>query len=147
MPTVDTTTLIHAPLDRVYAIAKDNRSFPDFMEDVKSLTVVEEDGNRVVSDWVGVISAFQVKVRWTQEDVWDDAAHTCKFRQVKGDYDEMYGTWTFTDEGHNITRFTSHLVYEYTVPGLGALVNKVVYSLVVKNMESVLAAIKKRAED
>ncbi len=146
MPTVETTTVIHAPIDKVYAIARDNRSFPDFMEDVKSLTVTEEDGDRIVSDWVGVVSAFNIKVRWTQEDVWDPGEHTCKFRQLKGDYDKMEGTWKLIDMGQNMTRFESHVDYEYVVPGLGPLVKKVIHSLVVKNLDSVLAAIKTRAE-
>lgn len=145
MPTVETSVWIQAPLDRVYAIAKDNRKFPDFMEDVKSLEIVEEDGQRCVSDWVGVVPTFGLKVRWRQEDIWDDAAHTCAFTQLEGDYDSMVGTWKFAEENGG-TRFDSTLSYEYSVPGLGPLVGKVIYGIVVKNMEGVLGAIKKRAE-
>lgn len=147
MARVETSVMVHAPLEVIYAIAKDNRSFPLYMDDVKSLTVVEEDGNRIVSDWVGIISAFNVKVRWRQEDVWDDAAHTCHFRQVDGDYDSMDGVWTFTPVGEGVVRFDSVLTYEYDVPLLGPLVQKVVHSLVIKNMDSVLASLKHRAEE
>lgn len=146
MPTVTTSVWIDAPLEKVYQIAKDNERFPEFMSDVKDLTIVERDGNRVVSDWVGVVSAFNLKVRWRQEDVWDDSTHTCTFRQLSGDYDALSGTWQFRTEGTG-TRFDSRLDYEYVVPGLGPLVKKVVHSLVVKNMESALNAIKKRAEN
>lgn len=145
MPSVHTEVWIDAPLDRVYAIAKDNRSFPEFMRDVQSLSVVEEDGPRVVSDWVGVVAAFGLKVRWRQEDLWDDAAHTCTFRQLKGDYDQMEGVWAFTELDGG-TRFTSDVEYAYEVPGIGALVKKVIHNLVVKNLDGVLSAIKERAE-
>lgn len=145
MPTVKTTVWINAPLEQVYAIAKDNRAFPDFMEDVESLQIVETDGSTVVSDWVGKIPTFGMKVRWRQEDRWDDQAKTDTFRQIKGDYDSMSGTWAFTEENGG-TRFDSVLDYEYVVPGLGAVVGKVIYGLVVKNMEGVLDAIKRRAE-
>lgn len=145
MPTVDTSVWIDAPLDRVYAIAKDNRTFPEFMEDLQSLTVVEESGPRVVSDYVGIVSMFGLKVRWRQEDVWDDAAHRCDFRQLQGDYDRLEGSWSFADENGG-TRFDSHLEYDYSVPGLGPLVKKVVHALVVKNVDGILAAIKRRAE-
>lgn len=148
MPSIDSQTLIHAPLDVVYAIAKDNRAFPDFMEDVKSLTVVQDDGKRVVSDWVGVISAFNLKVRWTQEDVWNDSTHRCEFNQLKGDYDSMTGFWQFSaaPENPEWTKFESHVDYEYNVPGLGALVKKVVHNLATKNVDGLLAAIRTRAE-
>lgn len=145
MPTVESTVWIAAPLETVYEIAKDNRSFPEYMKDVKSLTIVEEDGGRVVSDWVGVIPSFLVKVRWRQEDLWDDSSHICRFRQVKGDYDKMEGEWRFREENGG-TRFDSTLEYEYHVPTLGPLVKKVIYGIVVKNMENALGAIKKRAE-
>jgi uncharacterized membrane protein len=69
VPVVETTTWINAPLERVYGIAKDNRAFPEFMNDVKSLEIVEQDGPRVVSDWVGLVPAFGLKVKWRQEDV------------------------------------------------------------------------------
>lgn len=145
MPQVESTVWINAPLDRVYGIAKDNRSFPEFMKDVKSLTVVESEGPRVVSDWVGEIPGFLIKVRWRQEDVWDDIAHSCRFRQVSGDYDKLEGTWTFLEENGG-TRFNSDLEYEYNVPTLGPLVKKLIHGIVIKNMDGILGAIKQRAE-
>ena len=146
MSTVETSVWINAPLSKVYEIAKDNRSFPEFMKDVQSINVIEEGPEgRVVSDWVGLISAFNIKVRWQQEDVWDDAARTCKFRQLKGDYDQMEGIWTFVEENGGV-RLTTNLEYEYNVPTLGPLVKKVVHHLVVQNLESMNAAFKSRAE-
>ncbi len=145
MPTVESTIWINAPLETVYAIAKDNSSFPEFMKDVESLNVVSTEGSTVISDYVGLVSSFGLKVRWRQEDVWDDAAHHCDFRQLQGDYDRLDGTWDFVPENEG-TRFSSVLNYDYIVPGLGPLVAKVVHGLVVKNMEGILSAIKARAE-
>lgn len=145
MPTVETSVLIDAPIETVFAIAKDNESFPEFMSDVKSLEVVERGENRTVSDWVGVIPTFGLKLRWRQEDVWDDEARTCSFRQIEGDYDKLEGSWKFSEEAGG-TRFDSALEYEYVVPGLGPLVKKVIHNIVVKNMDGVLGAIKDRSE-
>jgi uncharacterized membrane protein len=145
MPTVETSVWVDAPLTHTFAVARDNESFPEFMEDVKSLEIVERDGGRIVSDWVGVVPTFGLKVRWRQEDVWDDSTHTCTFRQVEGDYDRLDGTWRFSEENGG-TRFDSSLEYEYVVPGLGPLVKRVIHGIVVKNMDGVLRAIKSRAE-
>lgn len=145
MPTVETTVWIDAPLDRVYTVAKNNESFPEFMKDVKSLTIAERDGNRIVSDWVGLVPQFMLKVRWRQEDVWDDDAHTCTFKQLQGDYDRLDGVWEFAEESGG-TRFNSIVNYDYHVPTLGALVKKVIHGIVVKNMDNVLSAIKTRSE-
>lgn len=145
MPTVDTTVWINAPLAKVYEIAKDSRSFPEFMKDVVSVTPVESEGNRFVADWVGLIPQFRLKVRWRQEEVWDDDTHSSVFHQVSGDYDKLEGTWKFAEENGG-TRFVQHLDYEYNVPTLGPLLKKVIFTIVTKNLEGINQAIKDRAE-
>lgn len=147
MPTVESSISIAAPRDAVIAIARDNARFPEFMEDVVSLTVTETsgDGLRVVSDWVGVVPTFGTKISWTEEDVWDLAAGTCTFRQLKGDYDKFEGVWTFTSDGGG-TRFDSRLDYSLEIPLVGPLIKKIVHKLMQKNLDATLAAIKARCE-
>lgn len=148
MPHIENHALINAPLDAVFALARDQESFPQFMPDVESVTVAErsEDGGRVVTDWVAVASDFKLKVRWTEEDLWDEAAHTCRFRQLKGDYTAYGGLWTFVPEGANTTRFQSEIDYDLDIPLIGPLLKAVVARLMRDNTQKVLDAIKTRAE-
>lgn len=143
MPTVETSVWVDAPVAHVVSVAQDNASFPEFMSDVKSVDIVEREGGRVVSDWVGIVPSFGLKLRWRQEDNWTETE--CAFRQVEGDYDKLEGKWSFREESGG-TRFDSFVEYEYVVPGLGPLVKKVVHNIVIKNMAGVLGAIKDRAE-
>lgn len=145
MPIVETTTWINAPIDTVYAVARQNEAFPEFMKDVKSVTVVERGEDRVVSDWIGIVATFGLKIKWRQEDIWDDSTHQCHFKMLSGDYDRLEGTWTFSEQEGG-TQFDSRVDYEYKVPGIGALVYKVIHNLVVKNLDDTLAAIKARSE-
>jgi len=145
MPRVETTVWINASISKVLSVARNNREFPEFMDDVDSLTIVEETENRVVSNWVGRVPTFGLKIRWTQEDLWDLEQNSCQFRQLKGDYDQLDGVWNFIEE-NNGTRFNSVLDYEYNVPGVGFLIGKVVHGLVTKNMDGVLGAIKDRSQ-
>ncbi len=145
MPTVETTVWINAPLEKVYAIARDSKTYPEYMKDVQSVTPVEESEHRFVADWVGVIPTFGLKVRWRQEEIWDDTTHSSQFRQIKGDYDQLEGRWSFREENGG-TRFDQHLDYEYNVPTLGPLIKKVIHGIVVKNLENINEAFKKRAE-
>lgn len=145
MPVVETTRWIGAPVEAVLEVARDSERFPEFMSDVRSVTVVEREGARTVTDWEGVVAAFGLKVRWRQEDVWDVGTGVCEFRQTSGDYDRMEGTWKLSEEAGG-TRFDSRVEYEYRVPGLGPLVGKVVHSLVVKNLDGMLEAFKERCE-
>jgi ribosome-associated toxin RatA of RatAB toxin-antitoxin module len=145
MPVVQTSTWINAPVAKVYAIAKECEQYPEYMKAVQSLTVTERGDNWVRADWVGLITQFNMKVRWTQEDTWDDANTRSAFRQIKGDYDKMEGEWIFKEENGG-TRFEQVLDYEYNVPTLGALVKKIVQHLVTSQLEAAAEAIKIRAE-
>lgn len=145
MPTVETSIWIDAPIEKVYAIAKDSESYPEYMKAVESLTVTSREDNRVVADWVGLITQFNLKVRWTQEEIWDDATTSSRFTQLKGDYDKMEGTWKFSQENGGV-RFDQFLDYEYNVPTLGPLVKKLILHLVKSQLEAAGEAIKKRAE-
>ncbi len=148
MPHIENQVAINAPLETVFALARDQESFPQFMPDVESVTVAErsEDGGRTVTDWVAVASDFKLKVRWTEEDVWDTAAHTCRFQQLKGDYTAYGGLWTFTPDGAGGTLFQSEIDYELEIPLIGALLKAVVARLMRDNTQKILEAIKTRAE-
>ncbi len=147
MARVELQVPIRAPLERVYAIARDVESFPQFMPDVKSVKVLEksEDGSRTLTEWTAYASQLKLQVKWTEEDIWDDTAHTCHFRQVKGDYDKMEGVWRFEPHPEG-TLFVCELDYELRVPLLGAVVQKVVHYLVTQNLKGILEGVKARAE-
>jgi len=148
MPRIESSVLINAPRDRVIAVARDNARFPEFMSDLRSLTVLETsaDGDRVVSEWVGIVPKFGTKIKWTEEDVWDLAAGTCTFRQLEGEYKQFEGMWTFSAEGDGATRFASVLDYEIEIPLVGPLIKAIVKKAVQDNLDSTLNAIKKRCE-
>ena len=93
MARVELEQPIRAPVDVVYAVARDVEAFPQFMPDVKSVRVLErsEDGARTLTEWVAYASQLKLQVKWVEEDLWNDQEHTCHFRQAKGDYDQMEG--------------------------------------------------------
>lgn len=147
MPRIEQSITVDAPVETVYAVARDVEAFPDFMEDLQSLTVKErsDDGNRTITEWVGLVRQFAMKLKWEQEDVWDPARRRDEFRALKGDVDEMTGYWQFTQDGAG-TRFESLVDYEVNVPLVGPLVKGVIRKLMEKNLEAQMLAIKSKAE-
>jgi len=147
MPLLELDITINAPLDHVFAVAKNIESFASFMPDVESIKIVERDPStgRVVADWVGLIPEFHQKIRWTEEDIWDDKAHTCTFRQLKGEYKVFEGVWVFEAvlEG---TLFKSTLNYDLEIPLIGPLIKKLVAKKVTDSTSQILSAIKERSE-
>jgi uncharacterized membrane protein len=148
MPRVESSVVIQAPRDAVMAVARDNERFPEFMTDLRSLTVLErsDDGNRVVSDWVGAVPKFGTTIHWVEEDVWDPDAGTCTFRQLKGDYKQFEGVWTLTPEGADATRFSSVVDYEIEIPLVGPLIKTIIRKTIQDNVDATLKAFKERCE-
>lgn len=148
MAKVSSSIEINGPIEEVYALAKKIESFPEFMLDVKSVNIVErsEDGSRIVSEWVGIVKEFKTTIKWTEEDIWDDTARTCKFSLVKGDYSKYQGMWNFVDLGGK-TRFDSEIEVEYDVPLVGALIKGLIAKKMKENVDNMLAAVKKKVEE
>jgi len=143
MADVSATMIIRAPLDEVYRVAKDVERFPEFMPDVESIRVLERMDGRTVTEWVGLVQGR--KIRWVEEDRWDDAAHLCTFRQREGDFSKYEGTWRF-EAVPGGTRTTLDLAYEMDLPLAGALLSNLLKVLVRKNLESMLTALKGQLE-
>lgn len=146
MPTVTAEATIAAPLDRVFALARDIEAFPEFMDDVREVKILEQTPERQVSHWVGVIKEFNRTIEWTEEDFWSEADHSCKFTQTEGDFTSYEGSWAFEGDASATTaRLT--VTYEYKVPLIGALIQGLLQKKVLQNCQSMLDAIKKKAEE
>lgn len=147
MPRVESSVIINAPVEKVFALAKDIEAFPDFMPDLKKVTILErsEDGNRTTSEFVGYIKDFKITMKWTEEDEWDPVERTCRFNLVKGDFKSYSGLWTFEPEGEG-TRYTSVIDFEYEIPLIGPIIKSLVARLMKQNVDNMLEAIKKKAE-
>lgn len=144
MPQVEVQTFVRAPAEHVYALAKDVERFPEFMPDVESLRVVQREGNRTVTAWVGRIQGR--RVAWVEDDEWDDARRVCTFRQREGDFDSFEGTWSFEPvPGGCSVRLV--LDYELRIPLVGPMLSNLVRQLVRKNAEGMLEALRRRAEE
>lgn len=143
MAVVEATTLIRAPLDDVYRLAKNVEEFPQFMPDLEALKVMERHNGNTVTEWVGLVQGR--KIRWVEEDEWDDARHLCRFRQREGDFTKYEGTWAFESAPEG-TRTTLVVEFELNVPLAGALLSNLLKVLMRKNLESMLAALKGRLE-
>ncbi|MBI4277955.1 MAG: SRPBCC family protein [Armatimonadetes bacterium] len=143
MPRVEASVVIHAPLDRVYALAKQVETFPEFMPDLESVRILERVDGNTVSEWVGVIKGR--RVRWVEEDRWDDGHHRCEFRQRDGDFDLYEGVWTF-EAVPGGTRTSITVDYELNIPLIGTLLRGLLRTMMRENCERMLQALKKQLE-
>jgi len=146
VPAVRAEITIQAPVDRVYAAAKDIERLPDFLPNLERVTVQRRQGNVVVSEWVGLVPEFRRTIRWVEEDVWDDEARRCEFRSVSGDWDRYQGVWAFSARGPG-TYVSLDISYEYNVPLVGPLIRKLLHRLVERSAQETLDGLRKMAAE
>ena len=146
MPTVTAVIDVQAPLEHVFAIARDIEAFPTFMPDVQEVTILEQTGDgRQISRWVGYVKEFRRNICWTERDEWDEAKHVCTFAQTEGDFGVYQGVWSFSAiEGG--THIELQLEYEYDVPLIGNLIKNLLKRKMQENCDDMLTAIKGQAE-
>ncbi|MBQ7256545.1 MAG: SRPBCC family protein [Abditibacteriota bacterium] len=152
MSKVITSIEINAPLEKVYNFSKEIEAFPEFMADIKEITVLSnektEKGSKYKSHWVGYIKDFNLSVKWNEVDVWDDTEHICYFEmpEGEGDYEIYKGIWKFSPKDENTTFVEMEIEVEYNVPMIGALIKKLIAKLVKQNADGMLEAIKGQVE-
>ena len=145
MPIVTSEIVIAAPVEKVYAVARNIERFPEFMEDVTGVEILEQTPERQVSRWSSIIKEFNRTITWTEVDYWDDEAKTCRWEQTEGDFNKYEGTWQFVAQGEG-TLAKLQLDYEYIVPLIGAIIQGLVKKKMQQNVEAMLVAIKGEAE-
>jgi ribosome-associated toxin RatA of RatAB toxin-antitoxin module len=143
MPFVETTIVVHAPPVSVYELAKDQERFPEFMPDVELVTVLERDGNRMISRWKTLVE--DAPIEWIEEDLFDDAALRVDYKLLEGDLETFEGSWTF-EERDGVTFVTLGVEYDFGVPTLAELIGPTLHQKVRENSEMMLAALKREAE-
>lgn len=146
MPTVSSQRTIAATPQRVYEIARNVERFPEFMDNVETVEILEQSPERQVSRWGSIIREFNRTITWTEADYWDDEALTCRWESLSGDFERFNGDWRFTatPEGHTLAEL--EIDYSYNVPLIGALIQKILKKKMQENVESMLAGIAGEAE-
>jgi ribosome-associated toxin RatA of RatAB toxin-antitoxin module len=150
MPRVESTAVINAPLDIVWNLAQDVEKLPEIMPDLVKVQILEQEQmspvtTRVVTEWLGRIKQFNRNMSWTEEDVWNHENHTCHFWQIRGDFTDYRGDYTFTPKDG---KTEVHLVVDYTfeIPLLGAIIKNVLQKLMQSNSDGMLKAMTEEAE-
>ncbi len=145
MAQVNSSIIIEASVQKVYDIARDIERFPEFMDDVVEVEILEQTDERQVSRWVARIEEFNRTLEWTEKDFWNAQDRTCRFEMLEGDFTAYSGLWTF-QEGEEGTLAQLTVDYEYAVPLIGALIKKLLHRKVQENCDNMLEAIKAEAE-
>ena len=140
MPRVDVSVAMHASAQEVWSAVADVLSYPAFMANVNSVTLVEElpDGSTLTS-WSVLLKGSNLE--WTERDVADHDLRRLTFAQTDGDLELFEGVWSVTegDDGKVVVRLQCD--FDIGIPLLADMLNPVAARALTENSEAMLRQI------
>lgn len=128
-----------APADKIYKVLTDYASYPEFMDGVKSVNVLERDGNTAVVEYnINIIKKFSYSIKTTEVE-----NESVSWTFIEGDlFHSNDGSWTLKDNGDGTTDVTYKLDLDFKVKVPGMISKKLVSS----NLPSMMKAVCKKAK-
>lgn len=143
MPYVEVALQVKARPEQVYPILKEMEKYPEFMDDLESVEVLERKDNTTLTKWVSNVDGRVIK--WIEQDVFDDESMHISYKQTEGDLKRFEGEWILTpiDDG---TEIKLTVDFEFGIPMIAGLLNPILRKKVRDNSMNMLQSIKKRLE-
>lgn len=141
MPYVEVSTLVAGSCAEVYPILKAMEKYPDFMEDLVSVTVLERQDQTTVTRWISKVDGRMIK--WTERDVFDDDHYHIAYSQIDGDLKKFEGEWILTPVEQG-TEIKLTVDFEFGIPMIAGLLHPLLKRKVKENSMHMLEAIQER---
>ena len=130
--------IINAPIATVYEAISDLESYPEFMDDVKDVSVKKKGKKLEANFKLSLIKTFQYTLLF---DLTPNKKIEWSF--VEGDiFKDNKGSWTFTAEGKDKTKAVYDIEVEFGIFVPGLITKKLIGS----NLPSMMKKFKERAE-
>ncbi|GAB6098625.1 type II toxin-antitoxin system RatA family toxin [Halanaerocella petrolearia] len=144
MPKVVEEIIVKGNIEQAYQLAKDMESYPEFMEDVISVKVLEREENSTITSWKTEVDGRQIS--WREKDLFNDDEYQIIYQQLDGDLKKFDGEWSLetTKQGVKITLIVD---FEFGVAMLAPLLNPILKKKVRLNSKNMLEAIKEKVEE
>lgn len=97
MPIIESAITVQKDAKEIYSLLKDMEAFPRFIAGVERIKVKRLSRDRVVSEWS--IDIKGTKVKWKEQDTFDDKSLTIAFRMTEGDFASYSGSWNVLENG------------------------------------------------
>ncbi|MFE9098237.1 type II toxin-antitoxin system RatA family toxin [Streptomyces sp. NPDC007264] len=118
----NTCTGAAAP-EQVWKMLVDCEAFPDFLDGVNEVTILDEDGDRRISSWVVELRGSEME--WEQEDHLDHEKRRWDFRQTEGDLTHYAGHWQVVEDVEGVA-LELEVEFDVGLPMLADMIHPVV---------------------
>lgn len=89
---LESSIVIKRKQNEIYALLKQMEDFPKFLEDVKSVKIIDDNNDKIVSEWKAEIDGLLVN--WRQVSILDKGKTYIRFKMLDGDFENYMGEWS-----------------------------------------------------
>ncbi|NOZ91863.1 cyclase [bacterium 3DAC] len=144
MPKVETEITIKGNPQDVWEIISDMEKYPEFMDDLIDVKVLERGENTTKTHWVA--KAKNMTVEWDEEDFYYPDEYRIYYKAKQGVFSKFEGEWTIEKLDEETIKVRLTVDFEIGVPMFRTLLGPLATKLIKDNCVSMLNAIKERAE-
>lgn len=143
MPYVETKAVIKGEAGKIYEIISDMAAYPNFMQDLVSVDILERGQDYTVSHWVSNVDGR--KIVWTERDTFYPEELRITYAQTEGDLKKMEGQWLIVP-GAEGCEVSLSVDFEFGIPMIAGLLNPILKKKVRENSENMLKSFKEQIE-
>ncbi|MFF7635128.1 type II toxin-antitoxin system RatA family toxin [Kitasatospora sp. NPDC008050] len=143
MPRVEVDLRIAVPPEDAWAAVVDVLGYPDCMESVDSVEIVDQpDESHRTTAWSVRLKGSVL--RWTEAELIDHRARRFDFEQLSGDLGEFAGHWAVRPAPPGGSTVSLHVDFDIGIPLLAQMLNPVAADALRENAAQMLAALERR---
>ncbi|MBT9175068.1 MAG: Persistence and stress-resistance toxin PasT [candidate division WS2 bacterium] len=144
MPEVIENIEIKGDPKKIFEIIMDLEAYPQYMNAVKKIEIVERGEGYVMSKWT--TSASGITLRWTEKDTYDLENLTVHYKLTEGDISKFEGHWKVIPVAENLNLVELKIDFDIGVPMLEAFVGPMAKAVVTQNAKGMLSGLKEKIE-
>lgn len=140
MAHAEKTQVFNVSIDKIFKVLTNFEGYPDFMDGVNGVKVLETNGNTVKAEYsLNIIKKFSYVMDHTVEE-----PNKISWSFVSGDlFKKSDGSWTLKDLGDGTTEVTYSVDIDFKVMVPGMVSKKLVSS----NLPSMLKSVENKAKE
>ncbi|MFK0190851.1 type II toxin-antitoxin system RatA family toxin [Kitasatospora sp. NPDC090308] len=143
MPHVEVELPVAAAPEDAWPVVVDVLGYPDCMESVDSVELVEQPDERHRTTAWSVRLKGSV-LRWTEAEVIDHAARRFDFEQASGDLGAFTGHWSVSPAPGGGSTVALHVDFDIGIPLLAEMLNPVAADALRESAAQMLGALEQR---
>ena len=142
MPNVRSVVAIpDVPLEQVWAVVRDFERYPESMQDVLEVRILECDEREAICFWRVLLNGSELT--WTERDTFEPMGRI-HFDQIVGDLEVFRGDWIL-ETVDDVVTVTLDVQFDIGVPSLAEILDPIGIQAIKSNSRNMLRAIHTRS--